>query len=282
MKLPISVIILTFNESRNIKDCLESVKNITDDIIIVDSGSTDDTLNISSEYTSKIYFHPFENYAKQRNWALENVEITNEWILNIDADHRLTEAFIQEITNHFQKGIPENIKGFMASRRTIFMDHWIRHGGHYPVYHAVLFRKGYGECEQKEYDQHFIIKGESLVLKGDIIDIITDSLSTFITRHNKWASLEANDILNSSKGNKIVADKHGNVMQQRRYQRMRYYRFPLFWRAFLYFLYRFFFKLGFLDGKPGMIFHFMQGFWFRFLVDSKIYEIRSMKKAATN
>jgi glycosyltransferase involved in cell wall biosynthesis len=271
--LPVSVIILTYNESRNIRDCLESVRELTDDIILVDSGSTDDTLEIASAYTSHFYHHPFENYSKQRNWAFENVDTKYSWIMNLDADHRVTPELLMELRSHFQKGIPSEINGFMASRRTMFMNRWIKYGGHYPVYHGIAFRKGFGACEDKEYDQHFLIKGKSMVLKGDVIDIITDSLSTFITRHNKWATLEANDIQQAAKlDNKIKPDKNGNVMEQRRFQRMRYYSYPLFWRVFLYFFYRFIIRGGFLDGKPGLIFHFLQGFWFRFLVDAKIYE----------
>jgi glycosyltransferase involved in cell wall biosynthesis len=277
--LPISVIILTYNESKNIKECLESIKDLTDDIIIVDSGSTDDTLTLASDYTDKFYHHPFENYSRQRNWAFGNVECKYEWIMNLDADHRPTPAFIQELREKFRQGIPEDIKGFMASRQTMFMNRWIKHGGHFPVYHGVIFKKGFGACEDKEYDQHFIIHGKSILLKGTIIDIITDSLNTFTTRHNKWATLEANDILNMEKTEgKIRPDKKGNAMEQRRYQRMRYYSYPLFWRVFIYFFYRFIIKRGFMDGKPGLIFHFLQGFWFRFLVDAKIYELKLAEK----
>jgi glycosyltransferase involved in cell wall biosynthesis len=278
-KLPISVIILTYNESKNIRDCLESVKSLTDDIIIVDSGSTDDTMVIASEYTSNFYHHPFENYSKQRNWAFDHVDCKYDWIMNLDADHRITIELKNELFEIFRRGIPEDVKGFMASRRTMFMNRWIKHGGHYPVYHGIIFKKGYGACEDKEYDQHFMINGKSIVLKGDVIDIITDSLNTFITRHNKWATLEAKDISNKDKlGGKIKPNKDGNLMEQRRYQRMRYYSYPIFWRVFIYFFYRFVIKRGFLDGKPGLIFHFLQGFWFRFLVDAKIYELETSTK----
>jgi len=280
--LPISVIILTYNESKNIRDCLESVKELTDDIILVDSGSTDDTLVIASGYSTTVYHHPFENYSKQRNWAFANVEAKYPWILNLDADHRLTKELLTELREWFSKGIPSHINGFMASRRTMFMGRWIKHGGHYPVYHGILFRKGFGECENKEYDQHFLIHGESQVLKGDVEDIITDSLTTFVTRHNKWATLEANDILNmADQDKKVKPNKKGNVMEQRRYQRMKYYGYPIFWRVFLYTFYRFVAKRGFLDGKEGLIFHFLQGFWFRFLVDAKIYETRIQQKKPT-
>lgn len=277
--LPITVIILTYNESRNIRDCLESVRELTDNIILVDSGSTDDTLVQASAYATTVYHHPFENYSQQRNWAFQHVDCKYHWILNMDADHRLTPEIIAELRNWFSRGIPEDVNGFMASRRTIFMNRWIKHGGHYPVYHGVLFRKGQGWCEEKEYDQHFIIEGKSEVLRGDVIDIITDSLTNFISRHNKWATLEARDILNlASASKKIAPDKKGNQMERRRYQRMRYYSYPLFWRVFLYFGYRFILKGGFRDGRPGLIFHFLQGFWFRFLVDAKIYEGTHLKK----
>jgi glycosyltransferase involved in cell wall biosynthesis len=276
--VPISVIILTFNESKNISDCLESVKGLTDDIIVVDSGSTDNTLAIASSYSTTIYHNPFENYSKQRNWAFQNVNTKYGWILNMDADHRLTIEFVDELRQLFVKGIPSGINGFMASRRTMFLGRWIRYGGHYPVYHGILFRKGHGQCENKEYDQHFIIEGQSQVLKSDVIDIITDSLTTFVTRHNKWATLEANDILNmADKEGKIKPNKSGNVMEQRRYQRMKYYSYPIFLRVFIYSFYRYILKRGFLDGKPGLVFHFLQGFWFRFLVDSKIYESRNLQ-----
>ena len=143
----------------------------------------------------------------------------------------------------------------------MFMGRWIKHSGHYPVYHGIIFRKGFGSCEEKEYDQHSLIEGKSIVLKGDVIDIITDSLTNFITRHNKWATLEANDILNlASADNKIPPNRKGNLMEQRRYQRMKYYSYPLFVRVFLYFFYRFVLKGGFRDGKPGLVFHFLQGF----------------------
>ncbi|MEI6946642.1 glycosyltransferase family 2 protein [Paraflavisolibacter sp. H34] len=278
---PLSVIILTCNESKNIRDCLESVKDLTDDIIIVDSGSTDDTLEIAAQYTQKLYHHPFENYSRQRNWAFAHVDCKYEWIFNMDADHRLTVEIKTELAALFQKGVPADIRGFMASRRTMFMNRWIRHGGHYPVYHGVIFKKGYGACEEKEYDQHFLIKGKSMVLQGDVEDIITDSLNTFISRHNKWATLESRDILDKGKQEgKIKPCKNGNLMEQRRYQRMRYYSYPRFWRVFLYFFYRFVIKGGFRDGKEGLIFHFLQGFWFRFLVDAKLYELETSAKAA--
>jgi len=275
-KLPISVIILTYNEELNIEDCLKSVYGWVEDIFIVDSFSTDRTLEIARKYTDKIYQHPFENYAKQRNWAIQNLPIKTDWILNLDADHRVEENLRDELIDLFSNPINESIKGFLITRKTIFMGRWIRYGGHYPVYHAVLFRKNFGKCEERLYDQHFLVKGDLIKLRGAIVDIISDSLTKFVERHNKWATLEAIEQLLGS-GGEIEANIRGNPIERRRAMRNFYNRMPLFFRAFAYFIYRYFFRFGFLDGKEGLIFHFLQGFWYRFLVDAKIYEIE--KKA---
>jgi glycosyltransferase involved in cell wall biosynthesis len=275
MKVPVAVVILTYNEENNIRACLESVSDFSESIFVVDSGSTDQTLQIASEFKVTIVHNKFENYSQQRNWALSNLPIQTEWVINLDADHRLTPELKKELISMFNTGIPHDINGFLVSRRTIFMGKWIRYGGHYPTYHAVMFRKGFGKCEEKLYDQHFVVNGKSLKLKGDVIDLITESLTTFTERHNKWSTLEA--IQQTSKkdlknNDTIQGSLRGNAIQSRRYVKNIYEKFPLFFRPFLYFIIRYFFRLGFLDGTRGLIFHFLQCFWFRFLIDAKIYE----------
>lgn len=275
MKLPITAVVLTYNEEKKIFDCLESIKDLCDEIIVVDSGSTDNTLEIVKQYTVKIFSHTFENYSKQRNWALENLTITNNWILNLDADHRVTPELKEELRNLFHKGISEDVNGFLISRRTIFMGRWIKHGGHYPTYHANMFRRGFGKCEEKLYDQHYLVTGKQVTLKGDIIDIITDSLTNFTKRHNKWSTLEAEYQLSKTKEEEVIkANLSGHAIERRRALKKFYEKFPLFIRPFMYFIQRYFFRLGFLDGKEGLIFHLLQGFWFRFLIDAKIWELR--------
>mgnify|MGYP002628853230 CR=1 FL=1 len=280
-KLPVTAIVLTFNEEQNIGDCLDSIHGFVDEIYVLDSFSTDDTLTIVSKYQGvKVVQNAFENYSIQRNWAFDNLDISNDFILNLDADHRVMPELITELQGHFTLGVHENVNGFMASRRTMFLGKWIKRGGHFPVYHGIIFRKGFGQCEIKKYDQHFLIEGNALVLKNNVIDIITESLTVFTARHNKWSSLEAEDVLayklSADKG-RVKALKDGNEMEQRRYKRMKYYSYPPFWRVFLYFFYRFIVKGGFREGVPGLIFHFLQGFWFRFLVDAKIWELEKNK-----
>ncbi|TCC92264.1 glycosyltransferase family 2 protein [Pedobacter frigiditerrae] len=276
MKVPVSVVILTFNEEKNIRDCIESILDFTDDIFVVDSGSTDKTLEILSNYPVQILHNPFENYSQQRNWSLKNIKFKTEWVLNLDADHRATKEFKEEVEKLFLNGIPNHINGLLTSRRTMFMGKWIKYGGHYPTYHAALFRLGRGKCENKLYDQHFLIEGDTLKVKGDIIDLITESLSTFTQRHDKWSSLEAIQQFenNLNKKDIIKANVTGNPIQKRRFYKNIYEQFPLFVRPFIYFFIRYFLKFGFLDGKRGLIFHFLQCFWFRFLIDAKIYELK--------
>jgi glycosyltransferase involved in cell wall biosynthesis len=275
MRTCITAIILTFNEEANIRECLESIKGVAAEVFIVDSNSTDKTLEIAKEYDCKIVSHSFENYSAQRNWALENLPITHQWVLNVDADHRLTDELRKELSLIFSKEIPGEINGFLTSRRTIFMGKWIRFGGHYPTYHAVLFRRNKGYCEIKKYDQHFKVEGNLQKLKGDIIDVITDSLYNFTARHNKWSDLEAIDQFdnaNKNNSNVIESSLKGNAIQKRRYYKAVYEKLPLFVRPAIYFVIRYFLRLGFLDGVRGLIFHFLQGFWFRFLIDAKVYE----------
>jgi glycosyltransferase involved in cell wall biosynthesis len=273
-----SIIILTMNEERNLPACLASLEGLPAEVWVVDSGSTDQTCALARAWGAQVVEHPFENYSVQRNWALRHLPLRTEWVLQLDADHRLMQALHTELQQLFQAGVPTDVNGYMVSRRTMFMGKWIRYGGHYPVYHAVLFRKDKGHCEEKRYDQHFKVEGRLVRLKGDIIDVITDSLNTFTERHNRWSSLEAEDQFSGAyRGHAGVIEGRaaGNPIQQRRFMKSVYEGFPLFVRPFLYFIWRYIFRLGFLDGRRGLIFHFLQGFWFRFLVDAKVYEKRA-------
>jgi glycosyltransferase involved in cell wall biosynthesis len=278
----LSIIILTHNEEKNIEACLKSVLDLNCPIFLVDSGSTDNTLKIVKEFPVQLSHHPFQNYGQQRNWALKNLPIATPWVLNMDADHRMTPELAIEINQVLTKPIEENTKGFLISRRTIFLGQWMKHGGHYPVYHAILFKKDFGHCEDKLYDQHFVVNGHCQTLKSDMIDTLTDSLQSFTERHNRWSTLEAEDQFYKytlkNKTGLVKAKALGNAQQRRRYAKSIYEKFPLFVRPFIYFFVRYFLKLGFLDRKKGLVFHFLQGFWFRFLVDAKIYELKKKKR----
>jgi hypothetical protein len=159
----------------------------------------------------------------------------------------------------------------------MFLGRWIRHGGHYPSYHLRLFRAALGSCESKVYDQHFLVNGRVRVVQGtDIIDVVARSLTEFVTSHNRWSSLEAGEMFDGTLPEHVVHPAlTGNPIERRRWLKVKVFRkAPLFARSFAYFLYRYLFRLGFLDGREGLIFHVLQGFWFRFLIDAKYHEIR--------
>lgn len=274
--LPISVIILTFNEEANIGACLESVTDWCDDLWLVDSGSTDRTLAIAATYTKQIASHSFENYASQRNWAQTALPLKHQWVLHLDADERITPELRTSIQNFFAKGLDQQINGAIFSRRTMFMGRWIKHGGHYPVYHTRLFHRGKGHCEERLYDQHFVVKPPVKKLEGDLIDILTSDLDTWSQRHIRWAGLEAEENFHvGPQTDQVIARLNGNPIERRRWLRTKLFgRVPLFARAFGYFFYRYIMRRGFLDGTEGLIFHFLQACWFRFYVDAKIWEMR--------
>lgn len=279
MKLPITAIILSFNEERNIANCIESINNWVDQIIVIDSFSTDGTKKICSNYNVNFIEREFANYSDQRNWALKLPDIKNDWVLNLDADHQISKELKKSLHSLFsQRSNYDSLSGVLVSRRTIFMDKWIRFGGHYPTYHCILFKKEYGKCEEKLYDQHFLVSGKLNKIKGDIIDVFSENINDFIIKHLKWAELEASYQLSSNNSNEIVkADLFGNPIQKRRKLKNYYEKLPLFIRPLIYFIIRYVFRLGFLDGRVGLIFHFLQGFWFRFMVDVKIFESKFIK-----
>ncbi len=277
-KLPISVIALSYNDEKIIGDCLKSVQGWVEDVFVVDSYSTDKTLNIIGRYTDNIHQHHFDNYAVQRNWALNSLPVKTQWVLSLDADQRVTPELKKELFNVFSKGDPA-VNGYIAGTKTVFMGRWIRHGGHYPIHRVYLLRKGKAQWEDRKYHQHCIIEGATGRLESDVIDVICSDLTTFVKRINTWSDSEAGEIFSGSDGGKIQARFFGDHIERKRWLRVKlYWRLPLFLRIFLYFFYRYVLLLGFLDGVEGFIFHFTQGLIFNFLVDAKIYEKRRAVK----
>lgn len=276
-KVPLSVVILTYNEEKNIEQCLKSLQEWASEIFIVDSYSSDKTIDIAKKYTDKIYQHQFEGYAKQRNWALEHLPFSNEWVLFLDADERISEELKEEIKNLLMAGVPETVTGFYIKRRFIFMKKWIKHGGYYPVWLLRLFRHKVTRCQERGVDEHFVTQGKTLRLKNDIIHEDHKGISSWIERHNKYASLEANEQINFRIKNKEIA-KYSKIDQKRWLKRYIWNHLPLLVRPFLYFFYCYFLKGGFLDGKSGLIYHFLRNLWYPFLVDVKILEIQKHRK----
>jgi glycosyltransferase involved in cell wall biosynthesis len=244
-------------------------------VIVVDSGSSDATQEIARRAGAVVVTHPFDNYGAQRNWALSSLPIQTAWVLNIDADERVTSELQASMLQVLGRD-DAAIDGYLVCRRTMFMGRWIRHGGHYPAWHLRLFRAGRGRCEDRLYDQHFIVDGAVRKLEGDLIDVLATDVVTFSQRHVRWAALEAGEQEGITEPAGRIRGRFAsdNPIVLRRRLREVYDGMPLFLRPLLYFIYRYIIRLGFLDGREGLVFHVLQGFWYRFLVDAIILERR--------
>lgn len=280
--LDLTVIILTKNEEYNLKKCIESFKGIVKRFVIVDSYSTDGTKAICEELSKTVnisfYENKFIDYATQLNWGIKNTDINTTWTMRMDADEELTPELVEELRKKLPK-VSNDINGIILKRRVYFMGRWIKHGGKYPELLLRIFRTGFGECEQKLMDEHMILKsGNKIQFDCDIIDNNNKNLEWWTHKHNWYSNREVLDyqqkvIVTSEKENEISANVTGEQAERKRFIKNNgYYKLPLFFRAHVYFIYRYYIRLGFLDGKEGKIYHFLQAYWYRFLVDAKIYE----------
>lgn len=278
--LDLTVIILTYNEEIHIRRCIENVEPIARDIFIIDSFSTDKTLEIAKGYEKvHILQNKWENnHAKQFNWGLENADIKTKWVLRLDADEYLTPELIDELKEKLPS-LPDEVNGIIFNRRHIFMGKWVKRGV-YPVKLLRMFRYGKGVCEQRLMDEHIqLIEGRSVEFNYDFCDHNLNNLSWWTQKHIGYAIREATDLLDmefdltgSAKNDETI--KLSSQALKKRRRKHGYAKKPLFWRSFAYFVYRYFFKLGFLEGKEGFLWHFLQGWWYRTLVDAKVYEIK--------
>ncbi len=274
----LTVIILTFNEKDRIGPCLDSLAGIGAPIFVVDSFSDDGTVEILRQRGVAFVQRVFSNYAEQRNWAQANVLRAPDWVFHLDADERVSPELARWLRDEFPHAAAK-ADGFMFSRRTVFLGRWIKYGGHYPSYHLRLFKASLGHCERKAYDQHFLVDGRADAIDGgDIIDTVASSLTQFIASHNRWSTVEAEECVEAAYRGEVKSALDGNPIEKRRWLKNNMYlRLPLLLRSFLYFGYRYVVRLGFLDGAEGLVFHVLQGFWFRFLVDAKMLEIRRVR-----
>lgn len=278
--LNLSVIVLTYNEELHIRRCLENVAPIAKAIYVIDSFSTDNTLEIAKEFANVyILQNKWENnYAKQFNWGLANAGITTQWVLRLDADEYLLPELVQELQEKLPT-LPDDVTGGIFNRRHIFMGKWMRQGI-YPVKLLRVFHYGKGMCEQRLMDEHIqLTEGRAVEFEHDFCDHNLNNLSWFCHKHVNYAIREAVDLLDIELDLTGAAetDSQKEISPQalaKRMKKHRYARQPLFWRSFAYFCYRYFLKGACLDGKVGFIWTFLQGWWYRTLVDAKVFEIK--------
>lgn len=270
-----SVIVLAFNSAQTLGATLAQARAISDDLHVVDSFSTDTTVALSQEHGAQVVQHPFESYGAQRNWAIDHLVLKYPWQFHLDADERLTPELIASV-----QALPEDAacSGFMVARMMQFLGRVLRHGGMSPTWHLRLFRNGAGRCEERRYDQHFyLLQGTAGSLEGSMIDEIRMPLSEWTARHNRWSDAEVLQLTGPPDAVRIQPRLFGNRVERKRYLRGLYNDAPLFVRPYALFFYRYVLRLGFLDGREGLIFWTLQTFWFRFLIDSKLFEQRQRR-----
>ena len=281
-KLDLTVIILTLNEELHIKRCLDNISPIAKKVIVIDCLSIDRTQDICQEYYNvEVIEHSWPgNQADQFNWAIDNVAIDTTWILRLDADEYLTNGLIEELRTRLPS-LPDSISACVFPLGRAFSGKVLKHGIANNVSMIRLFRKGKARYERRMMDEHLrVTEGEICVFKNKFIDDNRLPISKFIEKHNSYSTKEAIVLLDEEYGLSNNSDKElkeGNFaasVANKRNQKSLYAKLPLFHRAFWYFLYRYIFRLGFLDGKEGFEWDFYQGLWYRMLVDSKVYEIK--------
>lgn len=274
----VTAVILTFNEAQHIGRCISSLDRVVSKIVVVDCFSTDGTLDIAVGNNIQVIQRSWVSHAEQFNWALLQLSPETEWVLRIDADEILTPALAAEIIDRIP-GVSKEINGIYLRRRITFQGRAIRHGGLFPVRVLRLFRYGMGQCESRLMDEHIKVIGQTVEFKNELVDKNLKSLTWWTDKHNKYASLEVVDLLNIEYGfmrrDSIATLKDGKPDRTKRWVKENIYiRLPSGFRAFVYFFYRYVIRLGFLDGQSGTVFHFLQGFWYRYLVDAKLSEVR--------
>lgn len=260
----LTVVILTYNEEKNIADCINSIRKLANRIVVIDSESTDKTIQIAEDSGAEVIVHPWEGFAKQFNWALDNCNINTEWVFRLDADERITKELCEEIVSVLNNENSDEYMAFALHWRMYFMGKELKHGGAGKNYVVRLFRLGKARVEDKEMDESLIVDGKCGKLKNPFIHFDYKSLDVWLNKHIWYSNLELSMYFGVQTRDSL------STPQNKR--RGFYYKLPLFVRAKFYYWYRYYFQLGFLDGKEGKIFCFLQAYWFRFLVDAKIYE----------
>lgn len=269
----LSVVILTYNEEKNLPKCLNSVSAFNCPVFVLDSFSTDKTADICERYGAYLFQNKFETHTRQWEYALRHLPIKSEWVLGIDADQEILPDLVTEIKATLASSSPD-YDGYYLKRRNYFLGKWIKHGGYYPRYQLKLFKRASVFLDPGELmDHHFYVRGKTATLKNDFVENnLNEDISFWSQKHIRYATLQASEEFNATTSAK--GRFWGNQDERRIYLKNTWNRMPLFIRPCMYFFYRYFIQLGFLDGKTGLVFHFLQAFWYRFLIDAKIYELR--------
>jgi glycosyltransferase involved in cell wall biosynthesis len=279
--MTLAVVILTHNEERHISRALTSVAQIATEVFVVDSFSSDRTVELAQAQGATVLQNKFINYAKQFQWALDNAPITASWVMRLDADEVIEADLSARIRNELPR-LPEDVVGINLKRKHIFLGRWIRHGGRFPLLLLRIWRRGHGRIEDRWMDEHMILRGgRTVTFDGGFADHNLNDLTFFTDKHNRYATREAIDVINERRrlfrrDVDLVTEEGSRQAAIKRWIKEKLYnRVPYQISTPAYFLFRMVFQLGFLDGKEGLVYHGLQGLWYRFLVGAKVQELEA-------
>lgn len=284
--IPVTLIIPTRNEAINIEKGLRSAHGFIDQIFVIDSDSEDETASIARRYAEVVNL-PYDHskiIPWIYQWALENLSIRNEWVMILEADQEITPELRQELEELFSEQ-PIAADGFYIRRRQVFRGQRLRFGGYGSKYMLKLFRKTHGELDPDETDTRVYLRGRVGKLKSTIQEenFKEDKILFYLQKHLRYADVFAREELQRHEDGfnwKLQPKLLGTPDERVLWLKQRFFKLPLYLRPFIYFFYRYIILLGFLDGKQGAIFHFMQAFWFRLVWDIRLEELKS-EHAAT-
>lgn len=271
-----TAIILTKNEEVNIQACLSSAAGFAKRMVVVDCGSTDNTVALARQLGAEVYEHAFEYYARQFNWALQNTGITTQWVIRLDADETLPPALCRELEQIITQNSGNQMNGIAIQADLFFLGRCLKYGPR-KKRKLMLFKTAFGQIEDRKRDAHSVIsQGYSVFASQRFIHRDIRSLDDFIRRYAWYATREMQDYLayekNAAAEAKIKTEKVIGRHRQRKFGL--YYKAPMYLRAWLWFLYNYIFRLGILDGRSGFLYCYFECYWYRMLVDAKILEQR--------
>lgn len=286
--LSIAVVILTFNEAIHLQRALDYVRAFAREIFVVDSFSTDDTVKIAVGAGAQVLQHRFQNQARQFEWALENAPITSDWVMRLDADEIIEADLADEIKRRLPH-LPAEVTGVTLNRKTIFQGKFIRHGGRFPLMLLRIWRRGMAKIEDRWMDEHiYLTEGRAVIFKGGFADYNLHDLTYFTAKHNSYAAREALDRLNSKwrlfqPQIELTRESTARQAKVKRFLKQSVFnQLPFELSAALYFIFRYVILLGFLDGREGLTYHVLQGFWYRYLSGAKLREMEQAARRATS
>lgn len=274
----ITAIILTKNEEKNIDNCIRSISDFVQRILVVDSGSTDDTCKLAKELGAEVHIHPFVNYSNQFNWAIDNLNITTKWTLRIDADERFTPELCKELEEVMDVHQHDDVNGFTMEAWLYFMGKCLKYGKGRKR-KLMVFKTGIGRIENRKMDEHTVLsEGITLPITEKFIHYDFKDLDTYVRKLNWYATREMQDYFDSKFQQNDFAESGNKKISDKRKKKIKYYKAPMFLRCWLYYLYMLIIRGNFLNGREGMIYSFLYHFYYRWLVDAKIYEQKKTGK----